>query len=302
MRDVEVTMFKNVKDTNPHIVSLTKILQTNWSKYVNEVRQYPYHSEEQRIAKSNVPCWIVTGITTGLNDEDLITPSGYMIIDIDKQDNPNIDMEQLKQQMMELTFVAAASLSISGEGIFLIIDVKDYDNIIRNYDRVVKLFKDKGVNIDSKCSNLCRKRFISYDPNILIKDKDTTPLFLLPPPTKPKQQTLNLFRPRTTNLNDELEFTRRAIWYALNQGYNLDHCNNSYNTWWHTGNEFKNFHDGQEMFIRLSQNSYKYHDDIQDIIKKYNQCQTATIADELHRKWRGIAKRYNQNWYKDERI
>ena len=109
------------------------------------------------------------------------------------------------------------------------------------------------------------------------------------------------------NQNNEFsyEFTRKAIWYLLNRGYSIDNMNgnNKYGTWYHIGCDFIHFKDGEEMFVRFSNNSSKYKDDIKTILKKWNNVKQESSFEEVSRKWCGICKNiYGKYWYKQNDI
>ena len=281
-------------------LSLSEILTSfsyKWKDKIGELRLFEYHSPEQMAAKVYYPTWMVGGTFKwkDMHDEAILTYSNIIAIDIDKKDNPNIDIERLKRQLLELPYVFYVSKSISGEGIFALVLVEDGHKSSEYVDYIVKLWSHMfNLQIDKGAKGIGRKRYLSYDENAIMKDEDTDiiPWKLVPvkPIEQPKQ--VNLFG--QTNDDEHIEWTRNAIWKVLNGGYTVD----DRGAWFHAGCEFANFVDGFDMFKKFCDN---YGEQRESITKKWNEClkTPSGINDELHRKWQGMAKkRYGAKWWK----
>ena len=273
---------------------------------IDRLREMEYHSKEQLEYKANFPSWFVGGTfpTMKTEDKDIESYSNIIAIDIDKKDNPDIDMNKIREELFDLWYVIGVFKSISGEGIYILVLVEDGCYTKEYYKYLAKLWSQKyGLNIDEKCKNIGRKRFISYEDDIdkWIKadDVDIIPWklkWIEKEPEKPKQTQLFI-----QNNNDD-RLVRKAIWKLLNNGFSIDNFNtiNQYDVWYHIACDFHHFNDGYDMFVRFSQNSSKYNDNLYTIEKKYNGGKIKSSLDDVSRKWCGMCKRkYGINWWKD---
>lgn len=296
-------------DINQTILDMKSILFNLGKRYSNkieELRKMEYHSNEQLIYKSRFPTWFVGG-TFPFNktkDKDIVTYSNILAIDIDKVDNPNIDLNNIRKTIFELPYVFAVLKSISGEGYYALILVEDGKYTKEYYEYLALLWNKKfGINIDEKCTNIGRKRFLSYEEDIKdwIKSDDTDikewKLKLIKEEPKFEQPRIIDYRPMQINNNEEL--TRKAIWYLLNDGYSIDNIktDKAYSVWYHIGCDFRHFDDGEQMFIQFSNNTSKYKDSINKILSKWKQTNIETPIDDVCRKWCGICKnKYGKYW------
>jgi len=282
-----------------------------------KLRELGYGTDEYNKTKKYFPNWIVSGTypLRKLTDNDTLTWSNIISIDIDKKDNPDVDLISIRKELFNLPYVVAVPKSISGKGIYAIILVEEGQYTKEYYKYISKLWKQQyGLNIDEKCDNIARKRFVGYDEEITkwIKPEDTD---IIPwklkriekkEPTKSNQiindkNLYNISKYKNNSTNTDL--TRNAIWKLLNNGYSIDNINsteNKYGVWYHIACDFKHFNDGLEMFIRFSQNSANYNDDIKSITKKYNGAKIESTIEDISRKWCGICKHiYGSQWWKN---
>lgn len=285
------------------ILNLGKIYKDK----INILRTMEYHSKEQKDFKLKFPCWFVGG-TFPVNktyDKEIIEYSNLLAIDIDKQDNEKINIDKIKHILFELPYVILASKSISGEGIYILILVEDGQYTKEYYNYISKLWnKTYNINIDEKCKNIGRKRFISYDDELLIKDDNVD---IIPWKLKLKEEVVIKENQPIINCSKftikNNDLTYKAIWYLLNRGFSIDDfkTTNNYSVWYHIGCDFRHFEDGEKMFITFSNNSKLYNDDMKDITKKWNQTKIENTMEEVSKKWCGICKnKYGRKWYIDK--
>lgn len=228
---------------------------------VDFVRQYEYHSPSYDAAKAKLPCWIAGGTFPykKVGDESILTYTNLIVVDIDKKDNPEIDLNELKSRIFELPYVVWVMNSVSGLGFFVVMLVDDgrYTSEYLNY--IDKLWKQEyGVEIDRKCFNVGRKRFISYDDNMLIKDDDVDiiPWKLKMKITAPSQpQTwVDCSRYKHDDADLDKEFEKKVdimIKYHYDVGMH-------WADWASLGKAFKPFSNGFEMFDKLSRTMTAY--------------------------------------------
>ena len=316
----EVTVLPNVDGYNYHqgLFDYTQVRRTvkwiielgyKYKQPIDQLRSLKYHSEEQKNFKLKFPTWFVGGVFPLCQTEDrnILEYSNLLAIDIDKKDNPDIDLNEIKDKLFSLPYVVMVSKSISGKGIYVLILVEDGRYTKEYYNYISKLWnKTYHINIDGQCTNIGRKRFLSYDDELLLKDNniDIQPWKLRLKDTctttnKEHKPIINCSKYKNTN--DNIELTHKAIWYLLNNGYSIDNinCSEYYGVWYHVGCDFRHFDDGEEMFIKFSNNSSKYNDTIKDIQNKWSNTKIENDINEVCRKWCGTCKRiYGIKWIK----
>lgn len=112
--------------------------------------------------------------------------NNVIAIDIDKDDNPTLSVEEMKEIVTKLPFVRYCSLSAGGKGIYCLVPfLKQYankDNFKEVFLSLQKDFAEMGIIIDKQCSDYTRQRYVSYDNNeywndscILYDKKETIP-------------------------------------------------------------------------------------------------------------------------------
>lgn len=273
---------------------------------INRLRNMEYHSTEQKAYKERFPCWFTGGTFPIMKteDEDILEYSNILAIDIDRCDNPSIDINELKHNIFELPYVFLVSKSISGEGIYALVLLEDGRYTKEYYEYITKLWNKKfNANIDQHCTNIGRKRFISFDDDMLVKPDDIDikewKLKLIPEEPQIKSYRLIDYSSNTSKSSDT-DLARKAIWHLLNVcNYSIDDIktNKAYSVWYHIGCDFRHFTDGEDMFIKFSNNTSNYKDSINKIISKWNQTTIETPIDDVCRKWCGICKnKYGKDW------
>lgn len=287
------------------------VIGHKYNEAIELLRKLPYHSDKQRQYKKEFPVWFVGGTFPfqKTEDKDILTYSNILAIDVDKKDNPEIDIEQMRQKLFELPYVFAVFKSISGEGIYALLLLEDGKYTKEYYKYIDKLwYQQYNIVIDHQCTNIGRKRFISYEENIkeYIKDDDIDIVpwklkYIEKPNETIKHEYVDCSKYKTSN-KDNIEWTRKAIWKLLNDGYSVDDINttnNQYSVWYYIGCDFRIFSDGYDMYLKFSQNSSKYSDDIGTINKKWQQTSIRGNIDDICRKWCGICKnKYGKDWFK----
>jgi hypothetical protein len=292
--------------TNAPIKWLLNDLMDEWSEQLKNIQSMDYHSEEQSKAKSCVPRFYISGAYDfSVKDRfpiynKPVVKSNLMTIDIDEKDNDGIDIWSIRKKIFDLPYVYSCLKSVSGHGYYCIIAIEDTDYTKEYYRYISKLWKQQfNLNCDQNASSLVRARILSYDEERdmwIKKDTDISiwTLRLKEKKVEQKQQEQIKFdKYKYDNSLDDL--IPLAMEKLIKDGYYID----NYGAWYHIGCEFKNFQNGEEMFVRLSQNNPRYNDDIKTILKKYKECEASGIDDNLRKKWIGMAKnKYGKNWYK----
>lgn len=298
------TMYTQINRSLKWVIDLGK----EYEQPINSLREMEYHSDKQKSYKVKFPCWFVGGTfpLCKTEDKDIIEYSNLLAIDIDKIDNPDINLEDIKTKLFSLSYVFMVSKSISGEGIYALILIENGKYTKEYYNYISKLWHNQfGLNIDEQCTNIGRKRFISFDDNLMLKDEETEITewkLRLKEVNETKESNNNiqqLHYSKYTTETDNKKLTHNAIWYLLNNGYSIDDINSDslYGVWYHIGCDFRHFDDGEDMFVKFSTNSSKYNDSINEISKKWRNTKIEKDFSEVSRKWCGICKRkYGKYW------
>jgi hypothetical protein len=165
--DIHVSCFKNYKTSdNPRPVHLMKWLKsTKYADTVNQIREISDKKKRDRL-KSTLPAITPSGQFSYRSKSNLIKHSGLIQFDIDWKDNQHIaNYEALKTEICKIVNVAYVGLSVSGRGYWGLIPIKYPDKHKSHFRAMKKAFKNFGLQLDDKPSNVASLRGYSYDPN-----------------------------------------------------------------------------------------------------------------------------------------
>lgn len=265
-QDIEISYFRNVKDTSPTNVFLTTFLfSAKHKESINEIRNLATKAEKDDKKKS-MPCATISGTFTERSIKGVKKYNGVACMDFDEKDNDKT-AEEMKVILSKMQEVYYAGLSIGGKGVFAIIktDNQKVDCHSKVIEGIGELLKDLGLIYDKSGKDVSRLRFISYDPkpyfnsnSILFK----TGIILQPKP-KPIIQKLQ-------RAQEEINSTRQQVEKIIDKVERdfIDMTSN-YADWVNLGfaiaSEFG--YDGEDYFLRLSQYHPKF--DPSEASKKY---------------------------------
>lgn len=169
-----VSRFKNTRQSEPSRVQsrigLFDFLDDpKYKPMIQALRTTPDVNEKKSI-KMDLPCVTVSGEFLTRKTSGLIRHSGYICLDIDGKENPQIvDFERQRDEIAKILNVAYCSLSVSGKGLFCLIPVPNlipHPELHKEYFKALQFcFKELGIIVDKNCSDITRLRVISYDPN-----------------------------------------------------------------------------------------------------------------------------------------
>ncbi len=148
-------------------VSLFYFLTTGQYKYreqIEEIRRC--ESERRRRAlKSKLPAITPAGEFSQRCNNGLLRYSGFVCIDIDGKDNPDIsDFEAAKRSLAEFPGLAYAGLSVGGNGLYLLIRIATPENYAGHLNAITTDLYRRGIIADRSCKDIARLRGISFDP------------------------------------------------------------------------------------------------------------------------------------------
>lgn len=139
------------------------------------------HEEYDRI-KGTLPANVFSGkFVGGHAATDIAEYNRLMTLDIDKLDAER--MAQVRQNLMDDEYVFAFWQSPSGKGYkgLVLLDYGDIDLVDKIYwhreafNQLFKYIQTKyGFDLDTKCKDVPRLCFVSYDPCLVVKDKVTS--------------------------------------------------------------------------------------------------------------------------------
>lgn len=197
--------------------------------------------------------------------------TGLIAIDVDKDKNPNLDVNKAKQDIIKLPYVSLCSLSIRGNGVWCLIPYnKDY-YIGYVYNALEEDFKNLGYVTDKNCSDITRLRFVSYDDNMLVKKE------------------VEVYDRQ--KIKEKTEYKCEGTWELTKQDirdiciivYVLVHFHNytvdEYDEWLYEGFRLAtipNYDIGLKLFQMISENSDNY-EGPDDVEKKFSECRNTTV-------------------------
>lgn len=140
------------------------VLSDEWKLKVEKVRGETDPARRQCL-KEKLPVFMPSGVFRSKCEEGLVRHNGYVCVDID--DKPcNVESDNFvhfKSFVASLPYVAYCGHSVGGRGYFCLIPIADPAKHTAHYRALEEEFKGYGITLDPACSNVCAKRFVSYD-------------------------------------------------------------------------------------------------------------------------------------------
>jgi hypothetical protein len=139
---------------------------------IDNLRRLDPDSKEAKAIKERLPAVKPGGLFTGLSAATLEERSGAMPAEFDAKDHPGRDLPGMRQWLLADEHVFAVHVSAGGAGLVVYVPVKADDDPTykRCFAAAAAHFAAKfGLKVDSSGSDICRNRFVSYDPDCLWK-------------------------------------------------------------------------------------------------------------------------------------
>lgn len=158
----------------------------------------PDYEAQKRAIKNNLQCFALNQLA---DRKEVVSYSGLMQIDFDRKGCAGYDIEELKQAVFSLPFIAFVSLSCSGDGFYAIAAIEEPEKQKEYALHIFDVLEQYGLSCDrSKGRNYNDLRYCSYDANMLWRE-EVEPLRIthFKPKTAPKKQTYTTTR--RTNFN-----------------------------------------------------------------------------------------------------
>jgi hypothetical protein len=162
---------------------IDKIREGEWQ---DEVLHYRSLLEQNKIkaaesAKKKLPLVTASGTFKTRSISGLEKHSGFIAIDIDYGTLRDRNIATIKEELSQDSLFYALFYSCSGGGIcgFVKINPKAHQESFLYLSE--HLYTRYGLNIDEKCKDVSRARFVSYDPDIYVnRDSQLSPITPLP--------------------------------------------------------------------------------------------------------------------------
>ncbi len=174
MKNIKITLFRNVWDKSPMVISLHEYLTRHVGRDVNGVIQRRYRQlleegkkREAQDLKKSQECAVFGGVCEGGRGEQYLTEvSGVAGFDLD---HVGPRLAELKEKL-HLPFVYAVYTTFSGEGL-RVVDMGTCDvRLIRGRYLQVASFISRlcAHPCDMQCKDIARASFTAFDPDIWI--------------------------------------------------------------------------------------------------------------------------------------
>lgn len=132
------------------------------------------HLQQYKQSKAKAPTAILQGTRqTWSRNAKMSSYTNVMCIDIDgakpyeNSDNSHVsDWNAVRDELSKIKYISFASLSVSGNGVFVLIPIADaanYGNYFAAFSRLLK--QHYNLTADKSCKDVTRLRFMSYDAN-----------------------------------------------------------------------------------------------------------------------------------------
>lgn len=162
----------NCNDREIQTISLGRaLLSESWRREVEALRAEKDRAR-QKALKDALPCFTPSGIFSHVSRTGLIEHSGYISIDIDCKPDEGINPElvgfDLKAAISTVPHIAYCGRSCRGSGYVVIIPIADPAKHSEYFRALAYHFERAGLEIDRGCRDICRKRFVSWDPDPFI--------------------------------------------------------------------------------------------------------------------------------------
>jgi hypothetical protein len=193
--DIQVSKYSTHADNFGQPATFRDILLNDFVRDLDTIialrkldRNAPDYKKSKVTLKSGLQCYTPAALLkTKMKDHvEEIHRTGIMQLDFDYQDISEYDVEDLKQHVFTLPWVAFCGLSCSGDGFYALVAIAESNRLSEYAEHCFGWLADHGIKADtSKGKKVENLRYLSYDSNMLIRDN--------PEPLK-----IKTFRPKPT--------------------------------------------------------------------------------------------------------
>lgn len=170
--DRQISVYNGVTDKVGTITYLRSFLYSK--RHISRILDLRAETDDARrkAIKLSLPMATVSGVfSPSRKAEHLQAHSGYICLDIDGKDNPEVKLTKVREVLCSRPEVAYAGLSVGGNGMFAILPLAWPDRHGEQFDALVEEFwKEYGIRLDPSCRDVCRLRALSYDENPYVNE------------------------------------------------------------------------------------------------------------------------------------
>src|SRR5688572_5986973 len=194
-----ISIYKNIHDVKSKEtvllnVFLDAIQSGRWQDQVLKIRTIKDHEERQQ-AKRNLQYVTISGLFSQRSITGLSAHSGFVSMDLD---NLGSDLEGVRSLLSKDPYVYACFTSVSGTGLCVLVKI-DPEKHNEAFEAISDyLIRQYQLIPDPSGKDVCRPRYVSYDPDLFVNEKSLTYKKYLP---KPKQRKIQ----STIFVQDEFE-------------------------------------------------------------------------------------------------
>ena len=286
--DTKISFYANVHDNAGMEISLRDFLFCdNYRTQIEEIRAAT-DDDVRKSLKKQLPLATISGTFAPTRKaENLVAHSHLLCIDIDRKDNPDVEwFGELRNEWQHIPQILYAAHSVGGEGWFAIFRIAQPDKHRAHFEALKRDFDREGLVIDRSCSDVCRMRIISYDPDPYMNENAAAynKVWMEPKPT--------LHTPYFgSNGDDDLERAEKCCREIVNLGIDITA---TYDDWFHVGAALASLGErGRSLFHLVSSQNEKYN--VAETDRKFNNClrnvSNISIGTFFH-----ICSRYGINW------
>lgn len=168
-----ISKFLTINDTTPLInTSVSDALKDfktggEYNSLIKQIREAS-NKEERTTLKRKLPVYTFGGTFKQRKIDGLTQLSGYVLLEYDNVGN----VEELKDQVKADKYTAAAGISVSGNGVWLLVKVRnistpqDYKEV---FNQLCRHYSNYG-ELDTKISDVSRVRYLSKDEALYINE------------------------------------------------------------------------------------------------------------------------------------
>lgn len=253
--DQYISVYNGVTDNVGTYTLLGNFLRSK--RHISRILDLRAETDEDRkkAIKLSLPMATVSGwFAPSRKIEHLQRHSGFICIDIDGKDNPDMTVEDVRRVLVSRSDVAYAGLSVGGKGMFALLPLAWPDRHGEQFDALKQEFKDSyGIVLDKSCRDVTRLRALSYDANPYINE------------AADRYEGLDVFTPTLaapslTGADGDLRKVERCV--SQLEEYGID-VTGSYKDWFNIGASLTALgENGRYYFHRVSRihPEYKYHE------------------------------------------
>lgn len=185
--DKQVSLYSSHRDNTGHPASYRTILLSEFAndfpviiglrdlqkKYDNELINDVDYKIKKSELKSKLQCFSPSALLQSRAKGNIIeiNRTGILQLDFDYNDIQDYDIEELKQAVFSLPFIAFCGLSCSGKGFYALALIAEPERLSEYAEHCFQVFLKYGIKADtSKGRNVNDLRYLSYDANMLIRE------------------------------------------------------------------------------------------------------------------------------------